>query len=76
MKRNYYFRHHFAEMMFKEGVRFISPYRQIETTRLHGCILSILLGKEVTLVDNSYGKNRNFYHTWLTDLDSITLKLK
>lgn len=72
---NYYFRHHFAEMMFKEGVRFISPYRQIETTRLHGCILSILLGKEVTLVDNSYGKNRNFYHTWLTDLDSITLKV-
>ncbi len=73
---NYYFRHHFAEMMFKEGIRFISPYQQIETTRLHGCILSILLGKEVTLIDNSYGKNRNFYHTWLADLDNVTLKLK
>ena len=62
--------------MFKEGVRFISPYREVETTRLHGCILSILLGKKITLIDNSYGKNGNFYNTWLSDLDNVTLNPK
>lgn len=72
---NYYFVHCFSEMMFKEGIRFISPYRLIETTRLHGCILSILLDKEIVLIDNSYGKNSHFYDTWLYDLDNVTLKL-
>lgn len=71
---NRYFVHCFSELMFKEGIRFISPYHSIETTRLHGCILSILLGKEVVLIDNSYGKNSNFYDTWLQDLDNVTLK--
>lgn len=72
---DYYFIHCFSEMMFKEGVRFISPYRLIEATRLHGCILSILLDKEIVLIDNSYGKNSHFYDTWLYDLDNVTLKL-
>lgn len=73
---DYYFTHYFVETMFKEGVRFISPYTKVGTTRLHGCILSILLGKEVTLVDNSYGKNSNFYNTWLYDIDNVKLKLR
>lgn len=64
----------FKEMMIKEGVEFISPYKEIETARLHGCILSILLDKSIILCDNSYGKNRNFYMTWLNDIDTLTLK--
>lgn len=60
--------------MIKEGVEFISPYKEIETTRLHGCILSILLDKNIILCDNSYGKNRNFYDTWLNDIDTLSLK--
>lgn len=71
---DYYFQRSFSKMMIKEGVVFISPYRKIETTRLHGCILSILLGKDIVLLDNSYGKNRNFYNTWLYDLDSVILE--
>lgn len=71
---DYYFLHCFSETMFREGVRFISPYQQIETTRLHGCILSILLGKKITLIDNSYGKNSNFYNTWLYTMDNVTLE--
>lgn len=69
-----YAQHTFKKSMIKEGVCFISPYREIETTRLHGCILSILLDKQITFVNNSYGKNKNFYDTWLFDLDTITLK--
>ena len=64
----------FKKMMIKEGVEFISPYKEIETARLHGCILSILLDKSIILCDNSYGKNRNFYVTWLNDIDTLTLK--
>lgn len=73
---DYYFMHYFAEKMFMEGVRFISPYKEVETTRLHGCILSVLLGKKITLVDNSYGKNGNFYNTWLYDMENVKLKSK
>lgn len=66
--------HIFKEQMIKEGVEFISPYKEIETARLHGCILSILLDKKITLCDNSYGKNKNFYKTWLSDVNTLILK--
>ena len=55
------------------GSDFINHYDTIYTTRLHGMILSILLDKQIYLIDNSYGKNFNFYHTWLEDLDSVQL---
>ena len=70
---NWYAQRYFQKLMIKEGVEFISPYKTVETTRLHGCILSILLDKQVILVNNSYGKNRNFYDAWLYDLDTIKL---
>lgn len=55
----------------KLAINFISPYNNIITTRLHGCILSILMNKNITLLNNSYGKNYSFYETWLKDLDNI-----
>lgn len=64
----------FRKLMIREGVNFISPYKVVESTRLHGCILSILLCKEVILCDNSYGKNLHFYDTWLNDLESVIIK--
>lgn len=63
----------FRKSMLMEGVKFISPYKNVETERLHGCILSILLDKTIVLYDNSYGKNKSFYETWLSDLDSVKL---
>lgn len=71
---NWYAPRFFNELMIKEGVEFISPYRLVETARLHGCILSILLDKKIALVNNSYGKNKNFFDSWLSDLDTISLK--
>lgn len=64
----------FRLLMIKEGVEFISQYKRVISERLHGCILSILMNKEVVIVDNSYGKNSTFYNTWLTKTDTITLK--
>lgn len=55
----------------KIGVKFISSYKYIYTTRLHVMILSVLLGKSCEFFDNSYGKNSAFYETWLKDLAEI-----
>jgi pyruvyl transferase EpsO len=59
----------FKPYMIKTGVGFVSKYNKIYTTRLHGAILCCLLGKPFVLFDNSYGKNRSFFETWLSDLD-------
>ena len=55
----------YMPFLFKAGIKFISKYNYIYTTRLHGAILSILLHKPITFFDNSYGKNSSFYYTWL-----------
>lgn len=55
------------------GIRFINSYDEIYSTRLHGTILSILLGKKVHMLDNSYGKNSGFYKAWLIDFDHVSL---
>ena len=57
----------------KTGVQFLSAYNVITVTRMHAAILAVLLNKPVNLVNNSYGKNKNFYDSWLTDLDTIHL---
>lgn len=54
------------------GVRFISSYKKIYTTRLHVLILSVLLEKKVEIIDNSYGKLSSYYNTWLSDVDNIS----
>ncbi|MDW7795352.1 polysaccharide pyruvyl transferase family protein [Morganella morganii] len=37
----------------------------VYTDRLHGIILSTLLGKKIHLIDNSYGKNSSYINAWL-----------
>ena len=59
--------------LIRVGVKFISGYHEVYTTRLHGAILSLLLDKQITLLDNSYSKNLHFYETWLKDCDSIIM---
>lgn len=51
--------------LINKGINFINKYDLIITDRLHGAILSLLLNKKVILLNNSYGKNKNFYDTWL-----------
>lgn len=58
---------------FREGVEHISKYERVFSNRLHGAILAILLGKETFILDNSYGKNSQYYNTWLKGTDNIHL---
>lgn len=57
--------------LLRIGIQFISQYQQVYSTRLHGAILSILLGKPLVFFDNSYGKNSSFYDTWLRDFNNV-----
>jgi len=66
----------YASVFFKPniistGVKFISKYNTIYTTRLHVAILCCLLEKPCIFFDNSYGKNSSFFETWLDDLNEI-----
>lgn len=65
-----YAQYYLRPKVLRMGIGFISRYEHIYTTRLHVAILSVLLNKTFVLFDNSYGKNRQFYETWLSDLDT------
>lgn len=68
---DYYYQTLYKNSMIKKGVKFIKSYDKIYTTRLHVAILCILLNKQCFFLDNSYGKNFNFYDTWLKDLEDF-----
>lgn len=60
--------------LIKIGIDFINEFDTVYTTRLHGCILSLLLDKNIVLLDNSYGKNKAFYDAWLKESDNIKVE--
>lgn len=64
---DFFYRKH----LIQSGIRLVNSHSMIYTTRLHVAILSVLLGKNVEFLDNSYGKNSSFYNTWLSDCDCI-----
>lgn len=68
---NIIYKNIFRKRFIKDGVVFISAYSDIYVTRLHAAILCILLQKEFTWFDNSYGKSSAFYDTWLSDIEGI-----
>ena len=70
---NKVFMHIVRPRYVKRGVRFISQYRNIYTTRLHGLILSHLLGKNIFIVSNNNGKLENYYNSWLQDCENIKI---
>lgn len=52
--------------VLRAGIRFVEPYDEVYATRMHGGILSMLLGKPTTFFDNSYGKTKAVFDTWLS----------
>lgn len=53
------------------GLKFLSQYDTITTTRLHAVILGTLLCKQINYIDNKTGKLTDYVSTWLSGLDSI-----
>lgn len=58
-------------ILIKEGLKLISQYKTIYTTRLHAMILSLLLNKKVVYLDNSYGKISSYCKTWLNNIENL-----
>ena len=51
----------------RSGCAMLAAGAAVITDRLHGHILSLLLGIPHAVLDNSYGKVRSFYETWTSD---------
>lgn len=66
----------YSDYLVDKAVKRFSGYHSVQTSRLHGHILSCLMDKPNTLLDNSYGKNSNYYNTWTSGIKSAQLVLK
>jgi exopolysaccharide biosynthesis predicted pyruvyltransferase EpsI len=54
------------DAMIRDAVMYFSSHDRIYTNRLHAMILALLIGRDVTAFDNSYGKLSRYVHSWLT----------
>lgn len=58
-----------------KAFREVGAYDAVVTNRLHAAIFGLLLGKPVTMSDNSYGKLSTYHATWLADMPSARLSV-
>ncbi|MCM3135341.1 polysaccharide pyruvyl transferase family protein [Paenibacillus polysaccharolyticus] len=54
----------YSDRMVHTAIKEFSKYKTVTTSRLHGHILACLLDQPNVLLDNSYGKNSNYYAAW------------
>jgi len=57
-----------AEYRLDRGLSMLGRGERVITDRLHGHILSLLLGKPHYVFDNSYGKTFGYINTWYPEL--------
>lgn len=62
-----------AQRFSSRAVALFSRHDHIVTDRLHGHILSCLMDKQNTVIDNSYGKNSTYIDEWTGDSDLVRL---
>lgn len=60
-----------ARRRLERGLAVLSKGRCVVTDRLHGFILSYLMGLKTVPLDNSYSKISRFTETWQIDLDGV-----
>lgn len=61
---DWFVQNYYQPLTIQYGVDFINRYDVIYATRLHAAVLGLLLGKEVHIIDNSYGKILALFDTW------------
>jgi exopolysaccharide biosynthesis predicted pyruvyltransferase EpsI len=71
--RERYFRA-LAEQRVMRGVKLLSRGQTVITDRLHGHIISTLMGRRNIVIDNSYGKLSSFMSAWGTMSGSISIE--
>ncbi len=55
-----------AQQRFDRGIALLSSAKQLITDRMHGHIMSVLVGADHCVLDNSYGKTSGFIQAWGT----------
>ena len=60
----YKIRDSLRKRVIKKAISKFSKYETIDSDRLHGVILSILLDKNTVCRDNSYGKISDYMTSW------------
>jgi pyruvyl transferase EpsO len=73
-KTDQYADYYFRPKSVTCGEGLLLPYQTVYTTRLHAMILGVLLSKNIVLFDNSYGKNADFYNSWLSDCERVVMQ--
>jgi len=58
----------------QRAAKYFNQYAEIETNRLHGHILSCLITKKHTVIDNSYGKNFTYLEQWTKGSDLVVMQ--
>jgi pyruvyl transferase EpsO len=53
-----------TERLVRHSAYAMNAYDQVQSSRLHGVIMALLLGKTVFPCDNSYGKIQRYLDTW------------
>jgi pyruvyl transferase EpsO len=56
-----------------DTIKWVNQYSKVYSNRMHGAILAWLLGKETYLINNSYGKSKSLYETWLLDAENFKM---
>ena len=61
-----------AQERVRAGTALLASARTIVTDRLHACILALLCDRPVVVLDNTNGKLRAFYETWVWGVRGVT----
>lgn len=65
----------YSAYIIQHGINFLKPFSKVYATRMHAGILALMMGKEAVFIDNSYGKLRKVYETWLSDEKKASLEV-
>lgn len=68
---HYLYRRVYRRVMTDSGAEQLASYNKIYSTRLHAMILAVMLDRQVYFIDNSYGKIKSYYDTWLSDCSVV-----
>jgi len=60
--------------MVRKSIKMFSGFSYVVSSRLHGHILSCLIGIPNTLIDNSYGKNSGYFNLWTSSVPFASFK--
>ena len=63
-----------SDFVSRDYLRFVARAEKVVTNRLHAGVAAALMGRSVTLLDNSYGKIRAVYETSLRNVPGVEFR--